>query len=92
MLEQAAESSARFQLLTYIALSMWPERTDVRIGVDRDGNQLPHSHWGPEVEQLKWCRPSGDDYGRLHYLIRSENLRLGDACDVVLAEMPAMHA
>jgi hypothetical protein len=37
---------------------MWPERTDARVGVHRDGIQLPHSHWGPEVEQSKWCRPS----------------------------------
>jgi hypothetical protein len=71
---------------------MWPERTDARVGVHRDGNQLPHSHWGPEVEQPKWCRPSGNGCDRLHYLTRSENLRLGDGCDVVLAEMPVMHA
>jgi hypothetical protein len=24
---------------------MWPERTDARVGVHRDGIQLPHSHW-----------------------------------------------
>jgi hypothetical protein len=66
-------------------LSMWPERTDARVGVHRDGNQLPHSQWGPEVEQPKWCRPSGNGCGRLHYLTRSEKQRLGDGCDVVLA-------
>jgi hypothetical protein len=66
-------------------LSMWPERTDARVGVLRDGNQLHHSHWGPEVEQPKWCRPSGNGCGGLHYLTRSENLRLVDGCDVVLA-------
>jgi hypothetical protein len=73
-------------------LSMCPESTDALVGMHRDMNQLPDSHWGPEVEQSTWCRPSGNGCGRLHYLMRAENLLLGYGCDVVLAEMPVMHA
>jgi hypothetical protein len=54
--------------------------------------QLPHSHWGPEVKQPKWYRPSRGRSTVLCYLTRTENLRLGDRRDVVLAEMPVMHA
>lgn len=54
--------------------------------------QLPHSHGGPEIYQPKWCRPSGAGPTCLDYLTRTENLRLGDGCDVVLAEMLMMHA
>jgi hypothetical protein len=33
---------------------------DARVGVQRDGSQLPHPHWGPETDlgRLKRCRPS----------------------------------
>lgn len=45
-----------------------------------------------KLDSQSGCRPSGNGCGRLHYLTRSENLRQGDGCDVVLAEMPMMHA
>ncbi|OQD64937.1 hypothetical protein PENANT_c419G06153, partial [Penicillium antarcticum] len=37
-----------------------PERTDARVGVQKAGSQLPHSHWGPEIDlgRSKRCRPS----------------------------------
>jgi hypothetical protein len=48
--------------------------------VQRDENQLPHSFWEPEVGVV------------LAESTRTEDLRLHDQSDIVLAEMSLMNA